>query len=355
MNFLQKLYQSIFEKAMQGLTLGLFASVVLGTILEQIGIVVGGEYQAEIIAVAMVIKKMVGVCIGVGVATKLDAKPLVCACAAVVGYVGAFSQNIFDYAKMGGNIVFANDVGEPITAFVAAYVAVCLGSFIASKTKIDYIITPVISIIPGIMVAKYVGHPVSMAMKRLGEIIDWSTTQNPVIMGMVIAVFMGLALTFPISSIAIAIALNLTGQAAGAAAIGCCVNMVGFAAASFKDNKFDGFLVQSIGTSTVQMPNIIKNPAILIPVVATSAVLGPVAICVCGIVSTTDAAGVGSCAFMAQISTYKTMIELGNNRNVSLVYIMLMTFILPAIMSWVISEGLRKKGLIKDNDMSIII
>lgn len=351
MNILKKIYQRMLIDAMTGLSLGLFATLIAGSFIEQIGIVAGGTIGNQFISIGNTVKSLMGIGIGIGVATKLSNSALVYACAAVVGHMGAFSGDIFNGMQVNVNSLG----GSPLTAFVAVYIAVEASALLSGKTKVDYLITPILTIIVGAVTAMYIGQPVLKLMEWFQTTLNWSLTLNPIIMGIIVSVLMGISLTLPINSLALAVALNLTGEAAGAATIGCCVNMIGFAVASFRDNRFEGFILQSLGSSTLQMPNIIKNPYTYIPVIATSAILGPIAICVFNITSTTTAAGMGSCGFMAQIMTYKTMMSVGINRNTTILQMMLMTFILPAIFSWIISEALRKKGLIKEGDMKIVL
>lgn len=355
MSVMKNYFKRFFVDGMVGLSIGLFTTVVAGTILETVGLIMGGQVGQYIAMAASLVKLLVGIGIGVGVATKLNASSSVIVCCAITGYIGAYAYDIINGTHFVNGIININEAGDPLAAYVAAYVTVELGDLIANKTKLNYMITPILAITVGCAVSFYIAQPLNDVTKAYGDMINWATKQNDFVMSIVVSVLMGLAMTLPISSIAIALALNMSGPVAAAATIGCCVNMIGFATASFRDNKIEGFLLQGLGTSTIQFPNIIKNPLICVPVLLTSAVLGPIGVCLFKMTSEASAAGMGSCGFVSQIMTYQAMVNDGVSRNMVMIEIMLLQLLLPAVLTFVISEFMRKKGFIKEDDMKISI
>ena len=211
----------IFIDGLSGMAQGLFATLIIGTIIQQIGMFVGGNYGALIYLIGKVAAALTGAGIGVGVARKLEAQQLVTVCAAVVGMIGAFAGKILaGQVLVDGNIVLVGP-GEPLGAFVAAYVAIEIGILVTGRTKLDIILTPLICIGVGAVVGLFVGPPISSFMNWLGSLINWGTEQQPFLMGIVVSVLMGMILTLPISSAALGVILNLSGLAAGAATVGC--------------------------------------------------------------------------------------------------------------------------------------
>ena len=231
--------------------------------------------------------------------------------------------------------------GRTLSGFVAAFAGIELGHLVSGKTKVDILVTPIVTIVTGCAVGLIVGPPISKFMTGLGAIINWGTEQQPFIMGIVVSVLMGMILTLPISSAALGIILNLSGLAAGAATIGCCCNMVGFAVASYRENKVAGLLAQGIGTSMLQVPNIVRKPIIWIPAIVSSAVLGPVSTMLVKMTSNATGSGMGTAGFVGQIMTYQTII------------IVVFQIVLPAVITLAVSEFMRKKGWIKDGDMKL--
>ena len=225
---------------------------------------------------------------------------------------------------------------------------------ISGKTKIDIIITPLITILSGSTAGLLIGPSISKFMTWLGTIIMFATEQQPFIMGLLVSVIMGILLTLPISSAAIGVILNLNGITAGAATIGCCCQMVGFAVASYRENKLGGLLAQGIGTSMLQIPNIVKKPVIWLPAIISSAILGPVSSVIFKMTNNATGSGMGSAGFVGQIMTYQTMIGSTSSKTVIL-QIILMHFILPALLTLLISEFMRRKEWIKQGDMALDI
>lgn len=353
MNIIKRLYDRVLVQGLSGMAYGLFATLLIGTIIEQIGKYVQGSLGGYMLIVAAIAKTLTGAGIGIGVAGKLKQSPLVTVSAAVAGLTGAFAGKIIaGTLVVGGNLVLGVP-GEPLGAFVAAYVAVEVGNIISGKTSIDIIITPALSIAFGCGAGILLGRPIAKLMTKIGQMINWGVEKQPLIMGVVVAVLMGMALTLPISSAAIGISLNLTGLAAGAATVGCCANMIGFAVASFKDNKIGGLVAQGIGTSMIQMPNIIRKPVIWLPAIVSSAILGPISTCIFKMTSNAAGSGMGTCGFVGQLMTYETMTDAGVDKIVVLIEIFVMHFILPAVISGTVCEFLRKKGMIAKGDMRI--
>ena len=272
--------------------------------------------------------------------------------AATAGMAGAFASSILaGKVFVDGAMVFAGP-GEPLGAFIAAYVGIFFGHMVSGKTKVDILVTPVMTIGSGCLVGFLIGPPISGFMSWLGSLINWGTEQQPFLMGIIVSVLMGMILTLPISSAALGIILNLSGLAAGAATIGCCCNMVGFAVASYRENKVAGLLAQGIGTSMLQVPNIVRKPIIWIPAIVSSAVLGPVSTMLVKMTSNATGSGMGTAGFVGQIMTYQTMApEIGGT--MTMIIIVVFQIVLPAVITLAVSEFMRKKGWIKDGDMKL--
>jgi len=347
MKQLKKWLNEIFIDGLSGMALGLFSTLIIGTIIAQIGGLIGGTVGEYLTAISNVAKSITGAGIGVGVATKLRQGPLVTVSAAVTGMIGAFPSVL----TMEGFAL--GKAGEPLGAFIAAIVAVEIGKLIAGKTKVDIIVTPLVCILSGAIVGLVAGPPISTFMAWLGAIVNFNVEMHPVIGGVIVSVLMGMILTLPISSAAIGVSMSISGLAAGAATIGCCCNMVGFAVASYRENKMGGLIAQGIGTSMLQIPNIVKKPLIWLPAILSSAILGPIASAVFGMTSTPIGSGMGSAGFVGQIAAFGAMTEGGMGAGKSLILILLMHFVLPALLTWLISEFMRKKGWIKTGDMSL--
>ncbi|MDD2979480.1 MAG: PTS sugar transporter subunit IIC [Hespellia sp.] len=350
---MKKLLDHIFIDGLSGMAHGLFATLIIGTIIQQIGTFAGGTVGGLIYVIGKVAAALTGAGIGVGVARKFEASQLVIVAAATAGMVGAFASKILAGAIVGenGEMIFAGP-GEPLGAFIAAYVAIEVGMLISGRTKIDILITPLVSIGAGSAVGLILGPPISGFMIWLGSIINWGTEQQPLLMGIVVSVLMGMILTLPISSAALGIILNLSGLAAGAATIGCCCNMVGFAVASFRENKIGGLLAQGIGTSMLQVPNIVRKPQIWLPAILSSAILGPVGTMILHMTSNATGSGMGTAGLVGQIMTWQTMIQT-EPANIVMIKILAIQIILPAVITLLISEYMRKKKWIKMGDMKL--
>lgn len=347
MKKIKSFLNEIFIDGLSGMALGLFATLIIGTIICQLGTLIGGTVGAYLTTMGNVAKTLTGAGIGVGVASKLKSSPLVTVSAAVTGLVGAFPS------VMAMESYAIGKPGEPLGAFVAAIVSIKIGQLISGKTKVDIILTPLVSIVTGSLVGFFVGPPITTFMTWLGQLVNVNVEQHPIVGGIIISVLMGMILTLPISSAAIGVSMGITGLAAGAATVGCCCNMVGFAVASYRENKMGGLIAQGVGTSMLQVPNIVKKPVIWIPAILSSAILGPVASAVFKMVSNPVGSGMGSAGFVGQISAYTSMVEGGMNGYLALGLILLMHFVLPAAVTLAISEFMRKKKWIKPGDMKL--
>ena len=355
MEKLKKLCNRIFIEGLSGMAQGLFATLLVGTILEQIGNLLGGAVGGYLIVIATVAKKLTGAGIGVGVAARFRQSALVSVSAVAAGMIGAYAKEITTGALLSDGVFTLGGVGEPLGAFVAAYLAVELGGLVSGKTRVDILVTPITTICTGAIAGLSVGVPIAAFMTRIGELINWGAVQQPVWAGIIVSVLMGIALTLPISSAAIGISLNLSGIAAGAAAVGCASNMVGFAVASFRENGFGGLAAQGLGTSMLQMPNIIRRPQIWLPAIITSALLGPVSTCLLSMPNNATGSGMGTCGLVGQIMAFQTMTQNGQSAAAALLQIFFMHILLPGLLAFLISEFMRKRGWIREGDMKLDI
>lgn len=344
---LKKWLNEIFIDGLSGMALGLFSTLIIGTIIAQVGSLIGGPLGEYLIVISKVAKTLTGAGIGVGVACKFKEGPLVSVSAAAAGMIGAFPA----VASMEGFALGAP--GEPLGAFIAALVAIKIGHLTAGKTKVDILVTPLVSILSGAVTGFVAGPPITAFMGWLGALVNINVEMHPVIGGIAVSVLMGMILTLPISSAAIGVSMSISGLAAGAATIGCCCNMVGFAVASYRENKVGGLIAQGVGTSMLQVPNIVRKPIIWLPSILSSAILGPIASAVLGMTSTPVGSGMGSAGFVGQFAAYESMTQGGMSTFMALLLILLMHFILPALLTLVISEFMRKRGFIAQGDMAL--
>lgn len=347
MKKIKKFLNEIFIDGLSGMALGLFSTLIIGTIIAQIGSLIGGSIGMYLTAISNVAKTLTGAGIAVGVACKFKEGPLVTVSAAVAGMIGAFPG----IAEME-NFALGKP-GEPLGAFIAAMVAIKLGHLVAGKTKVDIIITPLVSILTGAVAGLIVGPPISAFMMWIGELVNFNVEAHPIIGGIIVSVLMGIILTLPISSAAIGVSMGLSGLAAGAATVGCCCNMVGFAVASYRENKMGGLIAQGVGTSMLQVPNIVRKPIIWLPAIISSAILGPIASAALHMTSTPVGSGMGSAGFVGQFAAYASMTEGGMGSVQALLLIIVMHFLLPAAIALAVSEIMRKLNLIKQGDMAL--
>ena len=344
---IKKYLNRLFIDGLSGMAFGLFSTLIIGTIICQIASLLGDNTVAQYLnAMGSVAKTLTGAGIGVGVACKLKASPLTTVSAAVCGMIGAF-PNLMNEAFVIGK------PGEPLGAFIAAYVAIEVGYLIAGKTKVDIIVTPFCCIVIGALAGFLVGPYISAAMTFIGNLVNINVEKYPVLGGIGVSVLMGVILTLPISSAAIGVSMGITGLAAGAATVGCCCNMVGFAVMSYRENKFGGLIAQGLGTSMLQVPNLVKKPILWIPPVLSSAILGPVSSAVLKMVSNPVGSGMGSAGLVGQFMAYESMVSAGTSPVASLLLIILMHFILPGALTLAICEAMRKAGFIKFGDLKL--
>ena len=348
----RKIFDRIFIDGLSGMAQGLFATLIIGTIIQQIGTLIGGSIGDMIFVIGKVAASLTGAGIGIGVAYKFGCSQLVVVSSATAGMVGAFASKLLaGTVLVEGTMVYAGP-GEPLGAFLAAYVGIELGQLVTGKTKIDILVTPLVTIGAGSLVGLILGPPITGFMTWLGSLINWGTEQQPFIMGIVVSVLMGMILTLPISSAALGIILNLSGLEAGAATVGCCCNMVGFEVASYRENKVGGLLAQGIGTSMLQVPNIVRKPVIWLPAILSSAILGPVGTMLLHMTSNATGSGMGTAGLVGQIMTWQTMVAT-EAPMVVLIKILVIQIVLPAIVTLAISEFMRKKEWIKYGDMKL--
>ena len=314
-------------EALGAMALGLFSSLIVGLILKVIGDKTGIKLLTDYGLQAMA---MMGPAIGVAVAFGLKAPPLVLFASTITGMAGA---------KLGG----------PAGCFVAAVIGAEFGKLVSKETKVDIIITPMVTIITGVATGVFIGPTINSMMVALGALIMKATELQPIPMGILVSVLMGLILTAPISSAAVAMMLKLGGLAAGAATVGCADQMVGFAVASYRENGWGGLVSQGLGTSMLQVPNIVRNPRILIPPTLAGAILGPIATTIWPMTNIPAGAGMGTSGLVGQFGTFEAM---GMTGGVMFKVVML-HFILPAILTILISEYMRKTGWIKYGDMKL--
>ena len=316
--------------AMGAMAFGLFASLLIGTIFGTLGDKTGVEIFKTIQSYAGS-NAATGPALGVAIAYALQAPQLVLFSAATVGFAG-------------------NDLGGPVGALLATVVAVELGKIVSKETRIDILVTPAVTIFSGTLVAVFVGSGVSGFMTAFGSLINAATEMQPFLMGILVSALVGIALTLPISSAALCIMFSLSGIAGGAATAGCCAQMIGFAVMSFRENGWGGLLAQGLGTSMLQIGNIVKNPRIWIPPTLASMITGPIATVVFKLENIPAGAGMGTCGLVGPIGIYTAMPDGGANMWIGIV---LICFLLPGVLTFIFGGFFRKIGWIKDGDLKL--
>ena len=308
---------------------GLFASLLIGTILQALGQVLHLPFLTDYLWPYA--KDATGAAIGVAIAMALEAPPLVLFSSAVVGTAG-------------------NALGGPVGTLIAVLISTEFGKMVSGETKVDILITPLVTITLGGIIAYYIGPPLHQFMVLIGEFIMMATTLQPFLMGIIVSVVVGMILTLPISSAALCIMLSLGGLAGGAATAGCCAQMVGFAYMSWKDNGMKGVTAVGLGTSMLQMANIMKNPWCWIPPTLASAMTGPLATTFFHMKNSPLGSGMGTCGLVGQIETIHQM---AGNEPISTLFLKIgvLHFILPLLFTALFTYILRKKGRIKDGDL----
>lgn len=321
---------------------GLFASLLIGTIISTLGERLGIELLVTIGGYA---KAVTGEAMAVAIGYSLHCPALVLFSLAAVGHAAN---------TLGG-------AGGPLAVLIIAVIAAECGKAVSKETKVDILVTPLVTILVGALFATLCAPAIGTAASAVGRAIMWATELQPFLMGMIISVIVGIALTLPISSAAICAALSLTGLAGGAALAGCCTQMVGFAVMSFKENGWGGFFAQGIGTSMLQMGNIVKKPRIWLPPIIASAIVGPIATCVFQIKmnGAAVASGMGTCGLVGQIGVYTGWLDdIAAGTKTAVTFwdwagLICISFILPAMITYVIGAGFRKIGWIKENDLKL--
>lgn len=335
-------FQRYFIDAMGAMASGLFASLLIGTIIATIGQQFGIQMLIDMGTYA---KSVSGPAMAVAIAYALKAPNLV----------------LFSMLAVGSASNSLGGAGGPLAVLIIAIIATEFGKLVSKETKIDILVTPLVTIGIGVLLAMGIAPAIGSAASSVGKLIMWATELHPFMMGILVSVIVGIALTLPISSAAICAALSLTGLAGGAAVAGCSAQMVGFAFMSFKENKVGGLISQGIGTSMLQMGNIVKNPKIWIPPILASAITGPLATCVFKLQMNGEAisSGMGTCGLVGQIGVYTGWLnDIAEGTKTAITSmdwlgLVLICFILPAVLSCLFGFILRKIGWIKENDLKL--
>ncbi len=357
-----------FIDAFTGMAQGLFVTLIAGTIIKQLGnlILKAGTPAAEVVGGALVTigtiaSFLMGAGIGAGIAKSIKGSNLVIFTGIVAGMIGAFSLQFIEgnwIVTEGGSFLSVVSPGNPIGSYVVALIASELGSLVSGKTKLDIILVP-LTVIVSAMLATYVAWPFIKLIDLLAKGIELATAMQPFLMGIVIAASMGILLTMPTSSAAmwIAIAMSAPGSdamllAGGAAVVGCAAHMVGFAVASFRENGWGGLIAQGLGTSMLQIPNIMRNPRIMLPEIAASIVVGPLATTVFKLRCNAAGGGMGTAGLVGVFGTIEASSGVIPDWQMWLGIVLLM-FVLPAVISYFVALLLRKVGWIKPDDQKL--
>ena len=336
-----------FIDAMSAMAQGLFCSLLIGTIIKTLGAQINAQFLIDIGSYAMAIS---GPAMAVAIGYALHASPMV----------------LFSLAAVGWAANAEGGAGGPLAVLIIAIVAAEFGKAVSKETKVDILVTPAVTILIGVALAKLIAPPIGLAAMKLGDLIMWATELRPFLMGILVSVIVGVCLTLPISSAAICASLALTGLAGGAAVAGCCAQMVGFAVISFRENKWGGLVSQGLGTSMLQMGNIVKNPRIWIAPTLASAITGPLATCVFKLQMNGAAinSGMGTCGLCGPIGVWTGWVspsEAAISRGAEAIAptamnwigLILIAVILPAILAYAINLVVRKLGWVKDGDMKL--
>lgn len=331
---LRRLFNKYVVKALSHMAQGLFCSLILGLIIGQIAKIPGLDFLNFIAEALSASSPLVGACIGLAIAYGLSCAPLVMISSAITGALGY-------------------QFGGPVGAYLAVIVGEELGCLVSRKTPVDIIITPLVTIVAGGLFAKYCCSPINDFMLYLGEVINKATMLSPFMMGIAVSVLVGCALTLPISSVAICVMLGIDGLAAGAATVGCCAQMVGFAVISYRDNGMGGLLSQGLGTSMLQIGNIARKPVIWLAPTLTSAILGPVSTVWLQMTNNALGAGMGTSGLVGPLATFATMTEAGAAAGPLTIKILCLYFLAPAVISLGIHMLMKKAGWVKAGDMKL--
>ena len=331
---LRRLFQKYVVKALSHMAQGLFCSLILGLIIGQIAKIPGLDFLNFIAEALSASSPLVGACIGLAIAYGLSCAPLVMISSAITGALGY-------------------QFGGPVGAYLAVIVGEELGGLVSRKTPVDIIITPLVTIVAGGLFAKYCCSPINDFMLYLGEVINRATMLSPFMMGIAVSVLVGCALTLPISSVAICVMLGIDGLAAGAATVGCCAQMVGFAVISYRDNGMGGLLSQGLGTSMLQIGNIARKPVIWLAPTLTAAILGPVSTVWLQMTNNALGAGMGTSGLVGPLAAFATMTEAGAASGPLTIKIICLYFLAPAAISLGIHFLMKKAGWVRKGDMKL--
>lgn len=328
--------------ALGAMAQGLFCSLLIGTIINTLGTQLGIPYFNTVGGYATA---MSGPAMAIAIGSALHCPPLV----------------LFSLIAVGNAANGLGGAGGPLAVLIIAIIAAECGKAISKETKIDILVTPLVTIFLGVSLSAVFAPAIGQAASSVGQLIMWATEQQPFLMGILVSVIVGIALTLPISSAAICAALSLTGLAGGAAVAGCCAQMIGFAVMSYPENKVGGLISQGLGTSMLQMGNIVKNPRIWIPAIVTSAITGPIATCVFHLEMNGAAvsSGMGTCGLVGQIGVYTGWVnDIANGTKASITPLdwtglLVICFVLPAVLCPIFTVLLKKMGWIKDGDLKL--
>jgi uncharacterized membrane protein len=316
------------------MAMGLFCSLILGLIIGHIAKIPGLDFLNFIAEALSSSSPLVGACIGLAIAYGMGCAPLIMISSAITGALGY-------------------QAGGPVGAYLAVILGAELGMLISRKTPVDIIMTPLVTIVCGGLFARYCCSPINDFMQYLGSVINNATQLSPFLMGMTVSVLVGCALTLPISSVAICVMLGIDGLAAGAATVGCCAQMIGFAVISYKENGIGGLLSQGVGTSMLQIGNIMRKPIIWLAPTLTSAILGPISTVWLRMTNNSLGAGMGTSGLVGPLATYATMSPEADSAGLLIVKIVCMYFIAPAVISMGINTIMVRFGWIKPGDMKL--
>lgn len=352
-DYIKEMVDRYLIKGLSGMAAGLFSTLIIGLILKQIGSFIPQTALGQLlIQLGQLTSVLTGVGIAIGTVHHLGAPKLVLYASALNGLIGAYAMQLTTGKLIAENGILLVGPGDPLGAFIAAVVGMEVGQRVAGKTKLDILVTPAVTIVAGSIVAVLLGPSLSTCTTVLGGFIEQATTLRPFIMGIIISVLMGIFLTLPISSAAIGLILNLSGLAAGAATAGCTAQMIGFAVMSYKENGLNGLFAQGLGTSMLQIPNIVKNPRIWIPPILASAITGPLATVVFKMENIAAGSGMGTSGLVGPLLTWQTMATERNSWFL-LASILLLHFILPACLTLLFARFMRRKNLIKEGDLKL--
>lgn len=330
--------------ALGAMAQGLFASLLMGTILNTLGTILGLDFFIEM---GNFCKGVAGPAMAVAIGYALQAPPLV----------------LFSLIAVGAASNTLGGAGGPLAVLVIAVIAAECGKIVSKETKVDILVTPFVTIFVGVVLSMLIAPYIGAAASAVGNLIMWATELRPFMMGILVSVVVGIALTLPISSAAICAALGLTGLAGGAAVAGCCAQMVGFAVLSFRENRWGGLVSQGLGTSMLQMGNIVRNPKIWIPATLASAITGPIATCIFKLQmndpASAVASGMGTCGLVGPIGVYSGWVaDVASGAKAAITVmdwtgLLLICFVLPAVLTWVIGLVCRRIGWIKEGDLKL--